>query len=214
MADFPRVVGDGYSRSLRFTTPKISFAPDTIAFHEERAGVPYLLILEHVVEGSDERQPKRVSESTAQGMLFYLSNLWGNRSKIGAIQPPINSSMVTYWRRRYAFFDDTCADFEEELADGAEQELYERAVLGQAQPVVINGAVEYIDKKSDDLLKYFLTHNRPKRYSQKTESKVTQKTELSGPNGGPLAVVDRSSLRGLSDEELAKLEQLLSKGVE
>lgn len=227
--NFPGVIGQGVRRSLRFAVPKINFSPDTLAVYEEQAGVPYLSVLEQVraqdeasIDGSDAAEVQkaikalrasRKSESTAQGMLFYLANLWQKRSRVGAIQPPVSSSMVTWWRRAYPFFDETVADFEEELSDAAEDELYQRAVLGVDQEVIVNGQREFLNKKSDDLLKYYLTHNRPKRYSQRSESVVKQKTEMTGAGGGPLVVAELSSLRGLTDDELGKMEELLKKGL-
>ena len=217
----PHVLRNGKRVSLRFALPKIAFSEATIAAYEEQCSISYLMVLEQVLnvdnipegetaaEKALAKKKMERAESTAQGMLFYLANLWSSRSRVGAVRPPINSSMVTWWRRNYPFFDETVADFEEELSDAAEEELYSRAVLGVETPLVINGAVEYVTKKSDDLLKYFLTHNRPKRYSQKIETKVEQKTELSG---GVRLGVDRSSLAHLSDEELDALEALLLKG--
>lgn len=225
--DFPGVVVNGRRRSLWFAPPKISFGPDTLAAFEEKAGAPYLEILEAVLHvdnpevepgdiGALMKSKKKAgdAESTAQGMLFYLANLITTRSRAEAVQAPLTSSMVTHWRKKYEFFDATVNDFEEEMADIAEQELYNRAVHGVDSPMVVNGNIEYVVKKSDDLLKYFLTHNRPKRYSQKTESIVKQKTELSGPDGGPVEMtVDRAALKNMSDEDLLKLEELLTKGV-
>lgn len=225
--DFPHVMDRGRRRSLRFAVPKISFGPDTLASYEATAGVSYVELLEHVLAVDlPEETPEGIhalvksikktdkAVATAQGMLFYLANLETAKSRVDAIQPPLSSSMVTHWRMKYEFFDATVNDFEEEMSDIAEQELYNRAVHGSDSPMVVNGNVEYVVKKSDDLLKYYLTHNRPKRYSQKTESVVKQKTELSGPDGGPVAmIVDRTALKNMSDEDLAKLEELLSKSV-
>lgn len=215
---FPRVEAGTHTRSLRFSIPRIKFSPETLAAYEEGAGVSHASILERLYEieppeGPNAKQIRQKLESVAQGMLFYLANLWRERSRVGAVQPPLSHSMITHWRRKYPFFDDTCADFEEEMSDIAEDELFARAVVGVDCPVVVNGQVEWVVKKSDDLLKYYLTHNRPKRYSQKTEATVRQKTELSGPNGGPISLIDRTQLKGLSDGELAAMEEMLLKGV-
>lgn len=226
--NFPQVVDGTRRRSLRFVVPRISFGPDTLAAYEATAGVSYGDILENVlIVDRPEMSPEDIGSlmksikktdravTTAQGMLFYLANLETKKSRIDAVQPPLSHSMVTHWRIKYEFFDATVNDFEEEMSDIAEQELYNRAVYGSDSPMVINGNVEYVVKKSDDLLKYFLTHNRPKRYSQRSEAIVKQTTEVSGPGGGPVSLsVDRKYLKNISDDELAALEELLSKGME
>lgn len=223
MADFPRVVTDGRSLPLRFSLPAIKFGPDTIVAYEQGCGIPYLEILSAVLEidepnhedGSKSLSERlkqgrvnKKAESTAQGMLFYLYNLFSLRSRIGAIQPPINSSMVVWWRKKYPFFDDTVNEFEHELCDAAEDELYQRAVLGTDAPVVVNGQIEYVTKKSDDLLKFYLTHNRPRRYSQKTEVKASVDMEA---NVKAAITLDRSAFAHMSDDELAAMEEALNR---
>ena len=210
--DFPKL-DDGDRRiSLRFSLPKISFGAETIRAYEESVGIPYLSILENVLaaEGLSVEPGRSVPikyTSTAQGMLFYLAKLWETRSHAQATQAPINSSMVVHWRRRYPFFDETVFDFESEMADSAEEELYSRAVLGADSPVVVNGAIQYVTKKSDDLLKFYLTHNRPKRYGVKSE--VTAKVDA---NVKADVTLGRGAFAHLSDNELAAIEEMLNRG--
>jgi len=221
MADFPKVKDGNRSYSLRFSLPSLKFGKDTIAAYEAECGVPYLSLLEAVLTQDNPGEASDIqdlikknkictkAESAAQGMLFYLYRLYTTRSRVGAVTPPINTSMVVWWRKKYEFFDELVNEFEHEMCDAAEDELYLRAVVGTETPVVVNGQVEYVIKKSDDLLKFYLTHNKPKRYSQKTEVKSSVNVDA---NIKADVTLGRSAFAHLSDEELAAMEEMLNRG--
>ena len=69
---------------------------------------------------------------------------------------------------------------QEEAAQVLEDEAVRRAYEGNLEPVFYEGeAVEYILKYSDALLMFLLRGLKAKRYN-------TQRTELSGPDNGPI----------------------------
>lgn len=82
-----------------------------------------------------------------------------------------------------------------------EREAYRRSVVGTDRPVFQGGEqVGVVREYSDTLLMFLLKARRPETYRERLEH--------SGPGGGPLEHRMRLDLRGLTDEQLAALEQI------
>lgn len=83
-----------------------------------------------------------------------------------------------------------------------EDEAYRRAMIGVEEPVFQGGRlVGHVQKYSDGLLTFLLKAHNPNKYSERLQ--------VSGPNGGAIPV--QMDLTKLGDDELALLEQLLTK---
>lgn len=180
-ASFPSVIKDNGNRvSLRFKRPIFNLDIATVTMYECETGISYLDTFEHVL-GCDlddcnfdpavleadiilSRKEDR-ARSTAHGMLLLLYRFISTKSRAQACAPPLSHSLMVSWRNRYPNFDETMADIEGSLCDIAEEELYERAVNGTDHFMVVDKELVTVTKKSDELLKFYLTHNRPKRYN-------------------------------------------------
>lgn len=73
---------------------------------------------------------------------------------------------------------------EAKIGDKLEKEAIRRAVDGVREPVGFyqGQASEYVQKYSDTLLIFLLKGHKPRKFGDKAQ------VELSGPNGGPIAV--------------------------
>ncbi len=101
--------------------------------------------------------------------------------------------------------------------DRAEGELYRRAVEGvprkkftaKGQPVIDpkTGEQHVENEYSDTLMKSLLAAHRPKY-------RPVTRTELSGPDGGPIRTNDGFDLSRLTDDELRTLQALHRKAAE
>lgn len=92
-----------------------------------------------------------------------------------------------------------------EYCDLLEAEAHRRGVQGVREPVYYQGkVVGHIRRYSDTLLLAKLNANMPEKYGR-------NRTEVSGPGGGPIQVAQKPDLSQLSDEELVSLESILAK---
>lgn len=110
----------------------------------------------------------------------------------------VSLRLIKAWRGEFSVFDDMCSDIQDVIVDVAEDELYKRAVLGEEKGIYHQGAlVDTVKDKSNDLLKFMLTANRPK-YKAKSEVAMT------GADGGPIQIED-ANMAALREKLFEKL---------
>lgn len=81
--------------------------------------------------------------------------------------------------------------------DGAEGELYRRAVKGTRKPVYYQDRkIDELREYSDTLLIFLLKAHKPEKYRE------TVRSELTGANGGP---IEHKNVTELTDDELANI---------
>lgn len=88
------------------------------------------------------------------------------------------------WLNNDAEFAKAVGEVETAIADKLEKEAIRRAVEGVKEPVGFyqGQAGEYVQRYSDTLLIFLLKGHKPRKFGDKAQ------LELSGPNGGPIAV--------------------------
>lgn len=107
------------------------------------------------------------------------------------------------WRDEEEAFARDWDDALEDAYDVLEASAYERAVEGVDEPVFHEGEIcGYVRKYSDRLVPVLLNGRRPQVFKNRTE--------LSGPNGGPIPHRDETPHAPLSEAELAEVAGIVA----
>lgn len=102
---------------------------------------------------------------------------------------------VYEWRDADEAFADSWDEAEQEAADKLEREAWRRAVEGIDKPVTFQGEITATYKEySDRMLELLLKAHRPEKFKDRVSS------EISGPNGGPVAVTGTIVFEGVGPD--------------
>ena len=118
----------------------------------------------------------------------------------------IGRTMAFQWRQDDPVFASQWNEAVEQATELLEKEAWRRASEGWEKPVFQNGSqVGTIREYSNTLLIFLLKALRPDRYRDNA------KVEISGPQGGPVALSHKIDLSNLSPEEKIALASLARK---
>ncbi len=163
------------------------------------------------VRGTAGRRPGPIGQQEKKRLIqerflkeFVSNGTITGTAKIVGITPPTHYN----WMKDDEEYRDLFRFAEEAAADVLEEEARRRAVDGDEEPVgFYQGAPgAYVTKRSDGLLKFLLEGRRRRIFGSKTE--------LSGPEGGPIKTEQTLDLSLLSTETLKRIKADLDKAEE
>lgn len=177
----------------------------------EMLGVSYDELVDHVDEMRNRDASRPANRQTPQRSLLYSQKIAADMMAFlieyqdscvvvaSAKVIGVTARTIRTWRSMFPMFDELCGEMRESMTDAAEDELYNRAVVGEDTNIYHQGAVvDIVKKKSDDLLKYLLNANRAKF---RTKSEVA----MTGVNGGPIQVEEVVNIESLREKLISRI---------
>ena len=146
-----------------------------------------------VVEGTaGERQRAARKKRQEQFLLTYAREGTVHRACEAAL---VNRRLVYYWIEHDKHFAAQFERAREIATDLLEEEARRRALKGVEEPVFYQGeVVGHVQKYSDILIMMLLNGHRPERFKQRTEH--------TGKDGGPIAVVHVSYDHNMKPDDM------------
>lgn len=183
--------------------------PETVAFWEEVSGLSVENLSADIAKQSD--YDRGVSSICAKALLMVVATAIDNETTLydACKKSRVSMTTINRWRRQMPVVNEVINVLDEVINARIEHEIYDRAVNGWYEDVWHQGdAVGTKLMRSHDLLKFHAQANNAK-YAPKQQIKQ----EISGPAGDAVQI-DTKLLRGMSNDELTFLEQMINKAAE